>query len=105
MNSLPVALDPIVADVVVAWTVLRHFYPYLDVVNVNWDERLAPLLDMALNDNGTCDAHSIVLRKLFSEIKDGHAQFYDPKVSLGQIPIVTRFIEGQIVVVASTAMK
>lgn len=94
--------DPIVADVIVAWAVFRHFYPYWDVVNVNWDERLVPLLESALDDNGTCEAHSIALQRLLSEIKDGHAQLYDPKVAVGLIPIAARFIEGQLVVVASS---
>lgn len=105
MNSMPILQDAIVADVVVAWAVLRHFYPYWEVVNVNWDERLLPLLVSALDNNGTCEANSMVLRKLFSEIKDGHAQFFDPKVSLGHIPIAAQFIEGQIVVIASSTKE
>jgi C-terminal processing protease CtpA/Prc len=102
MNSMRVSQDTILADVVVAWAVLRHFYPYWDVVNVNWDERLIPLLELALNGNGTCETHSTVLRKLFSEIRDGHAQFYKPNNTLALIPIAARFIEGKIVVVASS---
>ena len=101
MNSMPVSQDTILADVVVAWAVLRHFYPYWDVANLNWDERLIPLLELALNGNGTCESHSTVLQKLLSEIKDGHARSYNPSISVGLIPIAARFIEGKIVVVAS----
>lgn len=102
MNSLPVAQDTLLADVAVAWATLRHFYPYWDAANVNWDERLVPLLELALNGNRTCESHSTVLQKLLSEIKDGHAQFYEPNVLLGILPIAARFIEGKIVVVASS---
>src|SRR5262249_27557400 len=32
--------DTRLADVVVAWNVLRHFYPYWDEAGVDWDARL-----------------------------------------------------------------
>ena len=28
------------ANVVIAWNVLQHFYPYFDVVNVDWEKVL-----------------------------------------------------------------
>ncbi len=89
------------ADVVTAWAVLRHFYPYWDVVDVNWDNRLVPSLQSAATENGTCEAHSIVMRRFLAEIKDGHAGVYDQNISYAYVPIAARLVEGQMIVAGS----
>jgi Peptidase family S41 len=89
------------ADVIAMWAALRHFYPYWDVVNVNWDEQLTQFLQWAMSENGTNESHLKVLRKILAEIKDGHAGAYDRGVRPALIPIKIRSIEGKLIVVAT----
>ena len=52
LAALPQTLDTAdqdvrAGDVIVAWSALRHFYPYWPEAGVDWDERLSPLLAAA----------------------------------------------------------
>jgi hypothetical protein len=40
------------AAVVIAWNVLQHFYPYFDVVHVDWPQALTTALKSAATDEG-----------------------------------------------------
>lgn len=96
--------DPSVflADVVVAWNVFRHFYPYWSDINVDWDARLRPQLQNALNAAATRDAHLVVVRKVVADLRDGHGSVRD--VSAGQqwlLPVQFRVLDGRLVVTAS----
>jgi hypothetical protein len=89
------------ADVIAMWAVLRHFYPYWDVVDVNWDEQLNQFVQWAMAENGTTESHLITLRKILAEIKDGHAGVYDTITPRALLPIVVHLVEGKLIVVAS----
>jgi hypothetical protein len=76
LASLPQAADaadPVVraADVVVAWSALRHFYPYWGETGVDWDARLTGLLDAAALAGSRAE-HRDALRRLTVEFRDGH---------------------------------
>jgi hypothetical protein len=62
-----------VADVVVAWNVLEHFWPYWDVVSVDWIAELDTALRDALDDR-TLDDHMVTLQRLSAAAPDGHAR-------------------------------
>jgi hypothetical protein len=94
-----------IADVVVTWAALRHFYPYWDVVKVDWNERLFPYLKSAVSKDETPEAHLNLMRRLLVEIKDGHAGVYSSKIALGSLPIAVRIIENEFIVVASKSDK
>ena len=100
----PPDLDTRVADVVVAWNVFRHFYPYWVESGVDWDARLRPQLALA-HDATTRAAHRDVLRLLVADVRDGHGNVVDTRSSEGRglLPLRLATIDGQVVVTATAA--
>jgi hypothetical protein len=64
-------VDARLADVIVAWNVFRHFYPYWSEVKVDWDTRLRPQLEAAYLAQ-TREAERAALRLLVADASDGH---------------------------------
>ena len=97
-------LDTRLADVVVAWNVFRHFYPYWKEAGVDWDARLRPQLALAY-DATTRAAHRDALRLLVADLRDGHGSVVDPRGSgnRGTLPVQFGVIERQLVVTATAA--
>jgi hypothetical protein len=89
------------ADVIVAWNVLQHFWPYWEVISVDWIGELDAALRDALDDR-TLDEHVATLLRMSAAAPDGHA-----RVTCGgkhrriPPPFAVDVIEGQVVVVAS----
>ena len=101
----PANLDVAAADVVVAWSALRHFYPYWTEVEVDWDAKLRPLLESATAATSR-EAHRNALRRLLVEIRDGHGRVNDPGASPpGYPPFGARKLQGRLVVTASASEK
>jgi hypothetical protein len=96
-------VDVRLADVVVAWNVFRHFYPYWSDLNVDWDARLKPQLRTALNAESTREAHLDVLRALVADAKDGHGGVRETAqpLRMGRLPLYFRILGEQLVVTAS----
>jgi hypothetical protein len=94
--------DTRLADVVVAWNVFRHFYPYFAEAGVDWDNRLRPHLELAQSADTTRSAHRDALRALVADARDGHGGVNEP-VRPGQLPIQLRLMEGKPVVIGSTS--
>jgi C-terminal processing protease CtpA/Prc len=91
------------ADVVIAWNVFQHFYPYFDVVRVDWDGVLTRALEMALA-NRSHDELRKTLRWLVAQLQDGHGSVRDSRSPPpGPLPWRIEFIEGQVVVLAAPA--
>ena len=101
--------DTNLADVVVAWNVFRHFYPY-------WPEsharpagglgRTACRLHLRAAAAATTKAQQReVLQLLIAEAHDGHGGVNDPSAAAarGALPIQARLIEGRIAVTATDA--
>ena len=89
------------ADVVVAWTVFEHFYPYFDVVDVDWDAALGDALRGALAAE-TDAAHCRALRGLVARLVDGHGFVGCPSgPPVAPLPFAVERVEGQTVVVAT----
>lgn len=89
------------ADVVIAWNVFRHFYPYFDVVDASWDRVLSKSLQRAAADTSSRQfLHT--LRRMMVPLEDGHGRVSHPVDSLTNLPL--RFDRvGETVVVADTA--
>jgi hypothetical protein len=92
------------ADVVVAWNVFRHFYPYWKETGVDWDAQLRPWLDAA-QAAPTRAAHLEVMRGLVAAVRDGHGNVNDPRTSAGRsfLPLQLVMIDGQLVISATAA--
>lgn len=87
------------AGVVAAWGVFQHFYPYFDVVKVDWDAELVRALDKAAIDETARD-YLATLRGLVSSLQDGHGGVYETQQSHGKVlPIALAWIENDLVVV------
>jgi hypothetical protein len=101
-NASPMSLATRQADIVVAWSTLRHFYPYSDVIPVDWNRELS----MALADAGSADsraAQKSVLQRLLVPLEDAHGTVVDMTMqSQASLPIAMAPIEQQWVVVATT---
>jgi hypothetical protein len=95
-------LDTRLADVVVAWNVFRHFYPYWAEAAVDWDARLRPQLETAWSAE-TRGAHRDALRALVADARDGHAGVLDVLVAeeRASLPVRFRVVEDRIVITAS----
>ncbi len=89
-----------VADVVILWNVLQHFYPYFDVVDVDWPAELQTAL-RAAGENRDETAFLETLRKMIVAIHDGHGNVY-PSMSQRRttLPLLWRAAGDALVVTA-----
>ncbi len=92
------------ADVVVAWNVFRHFYPYWPEAGVEWDARLRPQLVAAGAAPGRA-AQRDVLRALVADARDGHGSVTDTlaREERARLPIQLGLVQGKLVIVAGDA--
>ena len=97
----PPDIDARLADVIVAWNVFQHFYPYWEEARVDWDARLGPQLGLA-SGAATRSAHRDALRQLVADARDGHGSVNEPGGG-GMLSMPLRFgwIDDQLVIVAS----
>ena len=58
--------------VVSMWNALQHFYPYFDVVEVDWERHLNSALERARTD-ATEEAFLSTMNRMLAGLKDGHA--------------------------------
>src|SRR6188508_2882047 len=95
-------VDVRLADVVVAWNVLRHFYPYWTETAVDWDSRLQPQLALAATAVDRT-AHRDALRQLIADARDGHGNVVDSAATNRRalLPLQLSVIEGRVVVTGS----
>jgi hypothetical protein len=97
----PPDIDSRLADVIVAWNVFQHFYPYWEEARVDWNARLGPQLALA-SAAGTRSAQRDALRQLVADARDGHGSVNEPGGS-GSVGMPLRFglFDNQLVIVAS----
>lgn len=90
-----------IADVVVVWNVLQHFWPYWDLVPADWMTELDRALADSLDDHNMND-HLRTLRRLSAIAADGHATTTCPGVvARAKPPFLVDVVEGQVVVTAA----
>lgn len=86
------------ADVIIAWNVLQHFYPYFDVVGTDWMATLGPALADAAIAPGYAAQHAN-LRRLLSLARDGHGFLSHPsEPGGGMMPWSWQWAEGALVI-------
>jgi hypothetical protein len=95
-------LDQRLADVVVAWNVFRHFYPYWTETGVDWDARLRPQL-RAAREAATRAAQLDALRGLVADARDGHGSVRDTldRRERARLPVGLAVVDGHLVITAS----
>ena len=102
-NDLSVRL----ADVIIEWNICRHFYPYFDVVKVDWNEVLTEYLIEAFKNNNNMDFYT-TLQKMTAKLEDGHAiVFREPYEQAQRWPLRAELVNNKLYVVRSmdTAIK
>lgn len=94
--------DVRLADVVITWNVLQHFFPYFEVLDVDWEKELVATLNNSLPDQSSKE-FSEVLNKMLVPLEDGHAicAYLDELKNNGVLPIELDLVENQIVVINS----
>ncbi len=86
------------ADVVLAWNVFAHFYPYFDVVKADWPGELRRALQRAAADRDE-RAFLDTLRRLVAALHDGHGNVV--LMNAGRrdhLPLLWEWVENQLVV-------
>ncbi|OOG57181.1 hypothetical protein B0E48_06855 [Rhodanobacter sp. C03] len=90
------------ADIVVAWNVFRHFYPYWDVIHVDWDRELPRALAEADKADSRA-AQKRTLQRLLAPLEDAHGTVFDTMgKKQASLPIALEPVEHQWVVVATS---
>jgi C-terminal processing protease CtpA/Prc len=88
------------ADVVLAWNVFEHFYPYFDVVGTDWPAELPRALRSAATDRDEA-AFLDTLRRLVAALHDGHGGVTgksDAGAASFHLPLLWDWVEDQLVV-------
>lgn len=86
------------AAVGMSWSTFQHFYPYWDVVNVDW----AAVLPRALQEAAQATTHEAyydVIKRLSAQAKDGHAWVDDmglPRCGFADISL--KVLDGRVLV-------
>lgn len=86
-------------NVVIAWNIFQHFYPYFDVVDVDWKAELPGFLSEARA--ATDDrAYLNTLRRLVAKLGDGHGNV-SSRLMMNESPFefLVEQIENQVAVV------
>lgn len=85
-------------NVIYVYNIMKHFYPYFDVVNVNWEDEFTKALKQTFKDKSPYD-HLQTLQKLTAALKDGHANVsYLKSSEYFSIPVNWEWIEGKLVI-------
>ncbi|MCX6238705.1 MAG: S41 family peptidase [Bacteroidia bacterium] len=84
-------------NIINVWNVFQHFYPYFDVVDVNWDNELTKALSRCYTDK-TPEDHLITLEKFTAPLKDGHIFVTCNSLAYAAPPIWWEWIENKLVI-------
>jgi hypothetical protein len=89
------------ADVVITWNVLQHFYPYFDVVKTNWSKVLTHTLEKAQSPQNEKD-FLLTLREMLVPLQDCQANVYHPVVkNLAGFAFKVDWLENRVVITVS----
>lgn len=85
-------------NVIYVYNIFKHFYPYFDVVQVDWDAEFRKALGKTFKDKSPND-HLRTLKLFTAALKDGHAWVnYSQTKSYYALPVRWEWIEGKLVI-------
>ena len=84
-------------NIVNTFNVFQHFYPYFDVVEVNWEIELRSALQRSFSDKDGKD-HLITLQKFTAPLMDGHINVYGKYSDWFRPKITWEWIENQLII-------
>ena len=86
--------------IIIAWNVFQHFYPYFDVVKVDWKMAFKTAVEESFTNRSPAD-YLMTLRRLTAKLKDGHADVYSAEAMVDEgyaPPIAWEWIENELVI-------
>lgn len=86
------------ATVALLWNVPQHFYPYFDVVEVDWRKALTDSLRSAATDKDEEEFFD-TMRRLAAALQDGHAVVITLDTRRSRAPVTWDWVQGELVVV------
>ncbi len=90
-----------IADVVIAWNVFQHFYPYFDIAKTNWNFILPAALLEAARVKDASEFHR-TLQEMVAELGDGHGRVtFSGMKPQGHAPLMAAWIENKYIVTSS----
>jgi len=75
------------ADVILAWNVFQHFYPYFDVEEVDMPGVLGTALSAAAQNTGAGD-FAATMRRFVAALHDGHGNVYYDGAVTYTVPLI-----------------
>lgn len=85
-------------NIINTYNVFQHFYPYMDVVDIDWDTELDLALSRSLRDSTPSD-HYVTLEKFTAPLRDGHVYVNFSGIREHYAPRITwEWIGGQLVI-------
>jgi len=90
------------ANIIIAWNVLQHFYPYFDVVQVDWEKELLLSLKDVLNVKTEADYFKSICR-MISKLEDGHGVVSCNNIDRWGFPVSFAYIENKVVISGSNS--
>lgn len=88
------------ANVIIVWNILKNFYPYQDVIKVNWDQALEKALKDAYDDKDEFDNY-LTLNRFLSNFDDAHMSvFYKGLIEKRKYAphVALRYINNKLIV-------
>lgn len=106
INNIEYKLFPVsnlyfrLGNLINAWNVFQHFYPYFKVTKTNWESDLSVALQQAYADKTSTDFAN-TLRVLTAKLKDGHIRVnYPDDMNQFMAPIAWRWVENKLIITA-----
>lgn len=92
-------LEVRVADTIILWNIVQHFFPYFEDLEVNWESELGTYLEMAMQNQGA-DDFTHTLRKMIQPLEDGHGAIWlmDKDFKGVRLPFRVDYIEDEVIV-------
>ncbi|MFA5806438.1 MAG: S41 family peptidase [Melioribacteraceae bacterium] len=88
-------------NVIMVWNVFQHFYPYFEVINIDWDKVLHETLMETFLDKTSNEFYN-TLRKMVAKLMDGHTFITcEPKQKLYGLPFKVDWVENKVVITSS----
>jgi len=84
-------------NIINTFNVFQHFYPYFDVLNLDWENEMGKAL-YDCYQNETEDAHLYTLQKFTKKLKDGHLSVRNGYKEPFAPPISWEWIENKLVI-------
>jgi len=95
--SDPAQLAFRLGNVINTFNVFQHFYPYFDVVDVDWDAAFEKALSRCYTDK-TAKDHLISLQKFTAALKDGHVSVSGMDSETFAPPITWGWVEDKLII-------